>query len=253
MSRFGDAGCVVRGTQFSMSVPAPHFVLFSASCEAAEPGRWRFVLQSTDGSERLVADDVEPGAWGERLELLAVVRGLEALPQPSRVTVLTPSAYVREGIRYGITEWRESGWRWEAFGQMIPVKNGDLWQRVERTLRFHQVECRHWRVDPPHKPHRPSAESPPERGGCAAPAASGVGLRGSLERIVDRCQQWLVRWLAWRGCGWLASTRQQAVSENSMREDFTNPKRERGPALLAPRVGLSFPTNPSTAALGEVS
>ena len=100
----------------------------------------------------MVADDVEPDTYGERLELLTVIRGLEALDQPSRVTVMTPSAYVREGIRYGVAEWRRNGWRWEAFGQMIPVKHCDLWQRLDRALRFHHVECRHWRVDRPHEP-----------------------------------------------------------------------------------------------------
>ncbi|MFH1267222.1 MAG: RNase H family protein [Planctomycetota bacterium] len=138
-----------------MIVATPHYLLFSESNEAEEPGRWRFVLREADGSDRLVADDVEPDTRGERLELLAVVRGLEALDRPCRVTLMTPSTYVREGIRYGLPEWRGNGWRWEFFGQMIPVKNGDLWQRIDRALRFHQVECRVWRLDPPHREEPP--------------------------------------------------------------------------------------------------
>ena len=135
-----------------MNVSAPHYLLFSQSSRSCEPGRWRFVLQATDGSRQVVADDVEPEIRGERLELLTVVRGLEALDQPSRVTLVTPNVYVREGIRYGLSEWRGNGWRWEFFGHMVPVKNCDLWQRIERAMRFHRVECRTWRFDLPHQP-----------------------------------------------------------------------------------------------------
>jgi ribonuclease HI len=158
----------------SMSAPTPEYTLFSESSAAAEPGRWRFVLRSSDGAERVVADDVEPDARGERLELLTVVRGLEALGQPSRVTVMTPSAYVREGIRYGVLDWRNNGWCWESFGQMIPVKDRDLWQRVDRTLQFHRVECRHWRLDGPHWAGLFPPQGEPLAGETVGPPAAGL-------------------------------------------------------------------------------
>ncbi|NLZ01859.1 MAG: hypothetical protein GXY25_15140 [Pirellulaceae bacterium] len=131
-------------------VERPEYVLFSESRQATEPGRWRFVLRAEKGGERIVADDIDPVARGDRLELLTVVRGLEALRQPSCVTIWTASSYVREGIRYGLHEWRENGWCWEYFGQMVPVKNGDLWKRLDRAMQFHQVDCRTWRIDPAH-------------------------------------------------------------------------------------------------------
>jgi ribonuclease HI len=141
------------------------------------------VLRSSDGRERLVADDVEPDARGERLELLTVVRGLEALGQPSRVTVMTPSAYVREGIRYGLPDWRDNGWCWESFGQMIPVKDRDLWQRVDRALTFHRVDCRHLRLDGPHRaglgPHHP-------------PGAASKRHFGRILALLESCRRWLV-------------------------------------------------------------
>ena len=95
------------------------------------PCDWRFVLQSLDGSSRLEAEDAEPAVGGERLELLAVVRGLEALEQPSRVTLVTPSKYVSRGLSYGLQDWRENDWNWEHHGQMVPIKNRDLWQRLD--------------------------------------------------------------------------------------------------------------------------
>jgi ribonuclease HI len=128
-----------------MSVPAPHFLLFSESrrrSAKSPPCDWRFVLQSLDGSSRLEATDAEPAVGGERLELLAVVRGLEALEQPSRVTLVTPSKYVARGLSNGLQDWRENDWNWEHHGQMVPIKNRDLWQRLDRALAFHRVQCR---------------------------------------------------------------------------------------------------------------
>ncbi len=83
----------------------------------------------------------------ERLELLAVVRGLEALEQPSKVTLVTTSRVVRRGLRFGLELWRENQWHWERFGRMAPIKNADLWQRVDRALHIHDVSCRTLRFD----------------------------------------------------------------------------------------------------------
>lgn len=131
-----------------MSAPAPHFLLFSqAGRNHAEPrGQWRFVLESADGSQRFEATDRESEVSGERLDLLAVVRGLEALDQPSHVTLVTQSRYVSRGLRHGLQAWRSSGWQWERFGSMAPVKNSDLWRRVDRAMHYHKVECRTRRV-----------------------------------------------------------------------------------------------------------
>ena len=133
-----------------MNAAKPHFLLFSESNRKQDRGQWRFVLQAVDGSDQFEAYDEEPNVGGERLELLAVVRGLEALPEPARVTLVTPSKYVNRGLSQGLPEWRHNGWQWEHFGEMVPVKNRDLWQRVDRALDFHQVQCRSWRFDLPH-------------------------------------------------------------------------------------------------------
>ncbi len=133
-----------------MNIPAPHFLLFSEAQAKNRQGQWRFVLQAADGSATFKAADSEPGTRGERLELLAVVRGLEALGQPSRVTLFTPSKYVNRGIAYGLDDWRANDWTWERFGQVVPVKNRDLWQRFDHALGFHRIEFRGWRFDKAH-------------------------------------------------------------------------------------------------------
>lgn len=154
-----------------MTVSTPHYLLFSESntprpAEADHAqrghssGRWRFVLETVDGRTRFEAADEELESEEGRLALLAVVRGLEALEQPSRVTVVTPSRYVSRGFVFGLDEWRENGWRWERFGEMTPIKNRDLWQRIDRAMQFHQVECRVWRFDMPDTPEPTAAAAP---------------------------------------------------------------------------------------------
>lgn len=149
-----------KQTDFAMTItPTPHFLLFSEARSSRHMGddtgkslavgTWRFVLEAVDGTSRLEVMDREPGADAERLELLAVVRGLEALDQRSRVTLITRSSTISRGLRFGLAHWRESDWLWEDFGRMTPVKDADLWQRVDRALQFHQVRYRTWRFDPP--------------------------------------------------------------------------------------------------------
>lgn len=132
------------------SARLPRFFLYSESKSRSESGAWCFVLRTSAGKCVESATGEEPSAAGGRLELLAVVRGLEALDQPSCVTLVTPSRYVLRGLRYGLDEWRANDWRWERFGRNVPIKNCDLWRRIDQALRFHQVRWVHVRTDPAH-------------------------------------------------------------------------------------------------------
>lgn len=202
----------------------PQYVLFSDTLGAPREDRWRFVLRTDDGSTALEVEESEPGVFGERLQLLAVVRGLEALEQPSKVTLVTASDYVTRGLAHGLDEWRANAWNWEYFGQMAPVKHKDLWQRLDQALRFHQVRARRYRVDGPHaKPDRPrsvgwesgraTARSEPALGGATeAELAAEPKLwlaRARLPRRVRQTRLWFrrrkkasrIRWV--RARGWL--------------------------------------------------
>jgi ribonuclease HI len=183
-----------------MKAATPHYLLFSESRRDDCQGQWRFVLQSVDGTRQFEAADLEPDVQGERLELLAVVRGLEALEQPSRVTLVTPSKYVNRGLTYGLEEWRTNEWQWEHFGEMVPVKNRDLWQRVDRALAYHQLDCRTWRFDLPHQ--APDALE----AGANFGRRRRVARRSTLGRVIAlairgwsdcarACGQWMTRLL----------------------------------------------------------
>ena len=108
---------------------------------------WGFVLRDAAGSTRLNVADEEPWTWGERLELLAAVRGLEAIDEPAEVSLVTDSRYVIRGIRFGIPAWRRDAWCWELHGEMVPVKNADLWKRLDHALQIHHVRSRWFRWD----------------------------------------------------------------------------------------------------------
>ncbi len=131
-----------------MVATAPHYLLLSETQEIADGstvgGCWRFALQRMDGSDWLEVSDTEPGVGGERLQLLAIIRGLEALDQPSRVTIVTASQYVSRGIRRDLQAWRDNQWRWESFGAWRPIKHQDLWIRLDRALSYHSATCRSW-------------------------------------------------------------------------------------------------------------
>lgn len=137
-----------------MKSTAPHFLLFTQAND--EPGchrtggRWKFVLEEIGSDFRIEEADLEPGVTGERLQLLAVIRGLEALEQPSNVTLITSCRHVGYGIRSGLRLWKRHHWKHEVDGQWEPIPHRPFWQRVDAALEFHRISCRVWQFDAPH-------------------------------------------------------------------------------------------------------
>lgn len=103
-------------------------------------GSWKFALEHLDGTPYLDAADFEEGD-SNRLALWAVVRGLEALPGPASVTMLTGSRYIIRSMSDCLPRWRAANFQWEYFGTRLPVSNADLWRRVDRAFGIHQVNA----------------------------------------------------------------------------------------------------------------
>ncbi|MEM6329598.1 MAG: RNase H family protein [Planctomycetota bacterium] len=151
---------------------------------AQGPG-WRFLLHAVDSERTVSASDTEPGMRGDRLALMAVVRGLEAIGRPAAVKLMTGSGYVRRGVTRGIDEWRAAGWKWERFGQQVPVRDADLWRRVDRALAFHRVSCRGWRGGDGHRDAATTgAPAGDSRQQVAAYAQAGADV--AVSRVADR-------------------------------------------------------------------
>ena len=164
-----------------MQTTLPHYLLHAETYRSGRgTPRWKFVLQSVGDDQRLTAADSESNTRRSRLELLAVVRGLEALDRPSRVTLLTRSRYVSRGIRRQLNQWREHQWRWERFGTMAPIRDCDLWKRIDRTLEFHSVECCVWLA---HEAPAPKSRFAHVHAGWSISAALAKLRRGVLTPI----------------------------------------------------------------------
>lgn len=125
----------------------PRYVLQAdALFPQADCGEWRFVLTDQSTGKLVAASDSEPGLDHDRLALLALVRGLEAIPRPGRVTLLTSSRTLRDGLRSGLANWKANDWKWERFGRLVTIRDHDLWQRIDQALQIHSVQCRSWRL-----------------------------------------------------------------------------------------------------------
>ncbi len=98
------------------------------------PGGWGAVLRWR-GSEREMYGG-EPATTNNRMELLAAISALETLQRHSRVTITTDSSYVKNGITTWMPGWKRNGWR---TSDRKPVKNQDLWRRLDEAVREHDV------------------------------------------------------------------------------------------------------------------
>jgi ribonuclease HI len=103
------------------------------------PGGWGVLMRAMDG-ETVVKERVlnggEADTTNNRMELMAAISALEALTRASEITITTDSAYVKNGITAWMVGWKRKGWR-TADGK--PVKNIDLWQRLDAAQARHQV------------------------------------------------------------------------------------------------------------------
>jgi ribonuclease HI len=102
------------------------------------PGGWGALLRYRGKEKELWGG--EAATTNNRMELMAVIRSLEALKRPSRVRLYTDSLYVMKGISQWIHTWKRKGWR---TADKKPVKNVDLWQELDALAGKHQVEW-HW-------------------------------------------------------------------------------------------------------------
>jgi ribonuclease HI len=102
------------------------------------PGGWGALLLSGPHEKEIYGG--EPATTNNRMEMTAAIMALEALKRPSQVALYTDSAYLRDGITKWIHGWKKNGWK---TAEKKPVKNVDLWQRLDAALSRHTIEW-HW-------------------------------------------------------------------------------------------------------------
>jgi ribonuclease HI len=102
------------------------------------PGGWGAILRY--GARERELSGAEPATTNNRMELMAAIAGLEALKRPCTVHLTTDSSYVRDGVTKWIHGWKRNGWR---TADKKPVKNIELWQRLDAARAPHEVHW-HW-------------------------------------------------------------------------------------------------------------
>jgi ribonuclease HI len=102
------------------------------------PGGWGAILQFGDTEKELMGG--EPHTTNNRMELMAAIAALEALKRPCAIDLHTDSQYVKNGITSWINGWKKNGWR---TADKSPVKNADLWKRLDAALGEHDIRW-HW-------------------------------------------------------------------------------------------------------------
>ena len=125
----------------------PHVIVHTdGACSGNPgPGGWGAIL--TYGEHEKELKGGEPHTTNNRMDLMAAIAALEALKKPSTVELHTDSKYVHDGISKWIHGWKRNGWK---TADKKPVKNMDLWQRLDGAVQRHEV---HWRWVKGHAGH----------------------------------------------------------------------------------------------------
>lgn len=110
------------------------------------PGGWGVLLRYRDKEKSLYGGEV--GTTNNRMELMATIIALESLKEPCNVTLTTDSKYVMNGITEWIDNWKKRGWKTAA---KKPVKNEDLWRRLDQASKQHDIN---WQWVKGHSGHR---------------------------------------------------------------------------------------------------
>jgi ribonuclease HI len=141
------------------------------------PGGWGVLLQARDGDAVTKEKEICGGealTTNNRMELLAAISALEGLKRATRLIVVTDSAYVKDGITAWMPNWKRRNWRTASNG---PVKNLDLWQRLDAAQARHEID---WRWIKGHAGH---AEN--ERADALARAGMAPFKPGAAARRVE--------------------------------------------------------------------
>jgi ribonuclease HI len=99
------------------------------------PGGWGAILSMGDKIREMHGGELS--TTNNRMELTAVIRALEALKRPFRIRLYTDSQYVHKGISQWIHDWKRRGWR---TAEKKPVKNDDLWKRLDELAGVHEID-----------------------------------------------------------------------------------------------------------------
>ena len=148
-----------------MSAPSVYLYTDGACKGNPGPGGWGVLMRYGRHEKELFGGEAQ--TTNTRMELSAVIEGLAALTRPCRVVICTDSQYVKNGMEKWIHGWKRNGWKTAA---KQPVKNAELWQRLDELAAQHQIEWQWVRGHTGH-PENERADELANRGAAQAAAA----------------------------------------------------------------------------------
>ena len=125
----------------------PDVQLFAAGASSGNPGPggWAYVLRHANSGKEKEASGAERETTNNRMELTAVIRGLESLKRPAGVELLTDSVYVGKGLTEWMPKWKANGWKRKQGSQLKEVVNEDLWRLLDELAARHRIKFTHVR------------------------------------------------------------------------------------------------------------
>lgn len=107
------------------------------------PGGWAFILRCRTTGKELERAAGEPSTTNNKMELQAVIEGLQALKEPCDVTLHADSSYVLQGMQSWMKGWKSRDWKRKDGSKMVPVKNVEQWKRLDQLMQKHQIQFEH--------------------------------------------------------------------------------------------------------------
>jgi ribonuclease HI len=104
------------------------------------PGGWAYILRHLPTGTEKENSGGERESTNNRMELMAVIRGLEALKRPCRIELFTDSVYVGKGLEEWMPKWKQNGWRRREGSRWMPIKNEELWRRLDELASQHKIK-----------------------------------------------------------------------------------------------------------------
>ncbi|MBI1390565.1 MAG: ribonuclease HI [bacterium] len=104
------------------------------------PGGWAFILHHNATGTRKEAFGADKETTNNRMEMTAVIQGLSSLKRPVSVRIVTDSEYVMKGVTQWMANWKKNGWRRKTRSGWEPVKNVELWQKLDEQVQKHNVQ-----------------------------------------------------------------------------------------------------------------
>ena len=104
------------------------------------PGGWAFVLRHPASGKELERSGADQQTTNNRMELTAVIQGLEALKQASRVELFTDSVYVGKGLDEWLAKWKANSWQRRDGKRWAAIKNEDLWRQLDQLAALHEIK-----------------------------------------------------------------------------------------------------------------